>query len=91
MKAFDALTTQKFENLEQLLNYSKKHKLVCSVDPDTKDRIYALNPTTNRSYTFLVKENKDRWLYLTKIQRQYRSTDRQALPGRSCGRRVIVI
>lgn len=67
MKAFDALTTQKFENPEQLLNYFKNHKIVCRVDPDTKDRIYALNPTTNRSYTFLVKENKDRWLYLTKI------------------------
>lgn len=67
MKAFDALTTQKFENSEQLLNYFKNHKIVCRVDPDTKDRIYALNPTTNRSYTFLVEEDKNKRLYLKKI------------------------
>ena len=67
MKAFDALTTQKFENPTQLLNYFKNHKIVCRVDPDTKDRIYALNPTTNRSYTFLVEEDKNKRLYLKKI------------------------
>ena len=67
MKAFDALTVQKFENPEQLLNYFKNHKIVCRVDPDTKDRIYAVNPTTNRSYTFLVEEDKNKRLYLKKI------------------------
>lgn len=67
MKAFDTLTSQKFENPAQLLNYFKNHKIVCRVDPDTKDRVYAINPSTNRSYTYLVQEDKERRLYLTKI------------------------
>lgn len=70
MKAFDTLTAQKFEDPIQLLNYFKNNKITYKVDPDTKDRIYALNPTTNRSYTFLVKEDKNKQLYLKKIQRQ---------------------
>lgn len=67
MKAFDTLTSQKFENPTQLLDYFKNHKIVCRVDPDTKDRVYAINPSTNRSYTYLVQEDKERRLYLTKI------------------------
>lgn len=68
MKAFDILTAQKFEDPIQLLNYFKNNKITCKVDPDTKDRIYALNPDSNRSYTFLVKETVDKkYLYLTKI------------------------
>ena len=68
MKAFDTLTAQKFENPIQILDYFKNNKITCKVDPDTKDRIYALNPDSNRSYTFLVKETADKkYLYLTKI------------------------
>ena len=83
MKAFDTLTAQKFEDPNQLLNYFKSNKIVCKVDPDTKDRIYALNPDSNRSYTFLVKEAADKkYLYLTKIQRQpVQKSDGPECPG----------
>ena len=71
MKALDALKTMKFNDPADILNYFKVRKITHAVDPDTKDRIYALNPTTNRSYTFLVKETADKkYLYLTKIQRE---------------------
>ena len=67
MKAFDTLTLQKFENPIQILDYFKNNKITCKVDPDTKDRIYVLNPETNRSYTYLVEEDKNKRLYLKKI------------------------
>ena len=70
MKAFDTLTSQKFESPIQILDYFKNNKITCKVDPDTKDRIYVLNPETNRSYTYLVKEDKNKQLYLEKIQRR---------------------
>ena len=67
MKAFDTLTLQKFENPNQILDYFKNNKITCKVDPDTKDRIYVLNSETNRSYTYLVEEDKEKRLYLKKI------------------------
>lgn len=66
MTAFQILTDLKFETPNQLLNYFTYHKIPFKVDPDTKDRIYALNPNTHRSYTFFVKENNNKLLYLEK-------------------------
>ena len=67
MKALDVVTTMKFDDPVDILNYFKAHNLTHIVDPDTKDRIYVLNPETNRSYTYLVKEDKNKQLYLEKI------------------------
>ena len=71
MKALDAVKTMKFNNPADILNYFKVRKITHAVDPDTKDRIYVLNPETNRSYTYLVKEDKNKQLYLEKIQRRF--------------------
>lgn len=67
MKALDTVTTMKFNDPADILNYFKAHNLTHAVDPDTKDRIYVLNPETNRSYTYLVEEDKNKRLYLKKI------------------------
>ena len=67
MKALDVVTTMKFDDPVDILNYFKAHNLTHIVDPDTKDRIYVLNSETNRSYTYLVEEDKDKRLYLKKI------------------------
>lgn len=67
MKALDTVTTMKFNNPVDILNYFKAHNLTHAADPDTKDRIYVLNPETNRSYTYLVEEDKNKRLYLKKI------------------------
>ena len=67
MKALDTVTTMKFNDPADILNYFKAHSLTHAVDPDTKDRIYVLNPETNRSYTYLVEEDKNKRLYLKKI------------------------
>ena len=67
MKALDALKTMKFNDPTEILNYFKVRKITHAVDPDTKDRIYVLNPETNRSYTYLVEEDKNKQLYLKKI------------------------
>ena len=67
MKALDNVTTMKFNDPVDILNYFKTHNLTHAVDPDTKDRIYVLNPETNRSYTYLVEEDKNKRLYLKKI------------------------
>ena len=67
MKAIDTITNLKFNDPADILNYFKAHHLTHAVDPDTKDRIYVLNPETNRSYTYLVEEDKNKRLYLKKI------------------------
>lgn len=67
MKALDTVTTMKFNDPADILNYFKTHHLTHAVDPDTKDRIYVLNSETNRSYTYLVEEDKNKRLYLKKI------------------------
>ena len=67
MKALDALKTMKFNNPAEILNYFKVRKITHAIDRETKDRIYVLNPETNRSYTFLVEEDKNKRLYLKKI------------------------
>ena len=67
MKALDTITNLKFDSPNDILNYFEKHKIPFKVDPDTKDRIYVLNPETNRSYTYLVEEDKNKRLYLKKI------------------------
>ena len=67
MKALDNITAKKFNNPVDILNYFKNHKIVHAVDPKTKDRIYIINPETNRNYTYLVKEDKSKLLYLAKI------------------------
>lgn len=67
MKALDVVTTMKFDDPVDILNYFKANNLTHIVDPDTKDRIYVLNSETNRSYTYLVEEDKDKRLYLKKI------------------------
>ena len=67
MKALDTVTTMRFNNPVDILNYFKAHNLTQAVDPDTKDRIYVLNSETKRSYTYLVEEDKEKRLYLKKI------------------------
>ena len=67
MKVLDTITNLKFDSPNDILNYFKAHHLTHAVDPDTKDRIYVLNSETNRSYTYLVEEDKNKRLYLKKI------------------------
>ena len=67
MKALDTVTTMKFNDPADILNYFKAHHLTHAVDPETKKHIYVLNPETNRSYTYLVEEDKNKRLYLKKI------------------------
>ena len=67
MKAFDTLTTQRFEDPTQLLNYFENNQIIFKVDPDTKDRIYVINPDSKRSYVYLAQEDKNKQLYLSKI------------------------
>lgn len=66
MKMFDILKEMTFEDPNKILDYFKNNKIVFKVDCDTKDRLYALNPETKRSVTYLVKENEHGWLYLEK-------------------------
>lgn len=67
MKALDTVTTMKFSSPVDILNYFKVRHLTHAVDPDTKDRIYVLNSETNRSYTYLVEEDRNAQLCLKKI------------------------
>ena len=67
MKALDALKTMWFNDPAEILNDQKVRKIAQALHPDTKHRIYVLNPETNRSYTYLVKEDKNEQLYLEKI------------------------
>ena len=67
MKLFDNVKNLKFEKPSQILDFFKNHKITCKVDPDTKDRIYALNPETKRTYTYMVKQTTNgAYLYLMK-------------------------
>lgn len=67
MTNFQQLTQKKFLTLNALLNYLMTSGIVFKVDSDTKDRIYAINPDTKRSYTFLIKDDESGNLILEKV------------------------
>lgn len=67
MTNFQQITLKKFSTPNAILDYFNAEGVVFRVDPDTKDRIYAINPDTRRSYTFLVKDTADGYLKLEKI------------------------
>lgn len=67
MTNFQQITLKKFPTPNAILDYFTASNIVFRVDPDTKDRIYALNPDTRRSYTFLVKDTADGYLKLEKM------------------------
>lgn len=68
MKALDTVTAMKFDKPMDILNYFTAHGITCAVDPDTRDRIYVINPETKRNYTYMVKETTNKkYLYLEKI------------------------